>query len=1048
MTRSAIKRPVTTCMVVFLVLILGFVAYKTLELAYMPTIDMPVAAVMTTYQGAGPEEVDELVTQPIEDQLATMTGVDSIISRSSNGMSIVVVTFVDGTDLTEAVNDIRDQMERVERALPDDADDPSIMKMDLDADSFYIGVISDNMDSATLYDYVDENVSSYFERIAGVASVDIEGGIDTEIQVVLDPEIIGRYGLSISSIASAIAAENQDISSGELKQGSQDMTLRVAGSFDDIEDIKNIYITTTGGNGLLLKDVASSIEEVELEQERISIINGKEGVNINVSLASDGNIVEVSNLVEETIATLEEKFPDLDFVMLSTTADYIENSINNVVETAFQAALIAVVVLLFFLQNWKSALVIGVSIPTSIMATFACMYLRGMTMNIISMGGIVIGIGMLVDNSVVVLENIYNFRTRGFTAAEAAYQGTKEVALAVFASTLTTVAVFGPFMFISDTVGQMLADIAFTVCAALLASYVVSITFVPTACALLMANEDRPRKRPKKRTFINVIGDKINAMLDRLDYLYSKGIAVCLKHRIITVIVVVVLFFLSLSTFGSLGMDLMGDSDEGNITISARTPDGYEYSYCYEILNEIIEAVGDIPEVETTNARVMNNSASYELNLISSDDRTRSTEEITKQIEEAVKNIAGAEITVSEGSMAMGGFGGNGFTVKITGDDTDTLREICDDLMAKFETIDGAKDIESSLDDSEIQTDIVIDRAKAASYGISSAEIASAVNLANSGRTADTLKADGTETDIVVMYPDDYIEYVKDLYSLTITTNSGVEIPLTEVAEIVTSETPQTINKEDQVRYVNITGEIEDLDSSSQQALVQAKLDEYVFPDGYSYEFGGMQQYMDDTFSTLIMVLIVAVILVFMVMASQFESLIQPAIVMFSMPLALTGGLVGLFVTGLSITSFAIIGFIMLVGMVVNNAIVLVDYVNQRRLEHGMSCQEALIESGRSRLRPILMTTLTTVLGMVPMALALSEGMETQQAMGIVIIFGLSIGTLVTLFFIPVLYSLVDSLSRKIRKISSKFSPYADAEEDQYSRALKAYKKKQQEHNY
>ncbi len=1044
MTRSSIKRPVTTCMVVLVVLMLGLVAYNNLDLEFMPSVDLPVAMVMTQYRGAGPEEVEELVTKPIESTLSTLTGVDTITSQSSEGSSMVVVMFVDGTDLDTAVNDMRDKMEGVTRMLPDDAEDPSIMKMDMDASTFNIGVTSDNMDIATLYDYVDENVTNYFERLEGIASVSLNGGVDKEIQIMLSPEKMSRYGLTISSVSQALAQENQDTSAGTLKQGSQDMTMRVAGSFEDIEDIKNIYISTSGGNGLLLKDIADSIKEVELDRDRIAIINGSEGISLEVSLASDGNLVEISDKILETIDELEQKFPNLHFTMLSTTSDYIKNSIHNVVNTSFQAAIIAVLVLLFFLQNWKSALVIGISIPTSIMATFGVMYVLGMTMNIKSMGGVVIGIGMLVDNSVVVLENIYNFKTKGFSASEAAYYGTKEVALAVAASTLTTVAVFAPFLFIGGTMGQMLKDICVTICVALLASYAVSVTFVPSACAFLMANDDRERVRPKKVTVFTRIGRKINGALDRLDHAYSRLVNLCLKHRIITVIAVVIVFIASLMSYFTLDMDLMTQADEGSLSVTARIPEGYDFDYSYGILEEMMEKIGDIPETESSFAMVGGSNVMMMYNLVSSDERDRSTDEIVEEIKEKVKDIAGAEITASSGSMAMGSFGGAGsFTLTIYGDETETLRQISDDLIEKIEKIDGAYNVRSSMDDGTIQTDIIVDRAKAANYGISSAAIASAVNTSNSGTVGTTLKSNGIETDIRVMYPEDYIEYVKDLYSMTVKTGTGAEIPLTEVADISVSEVPQRITRENQQRFINITGSITGMSTSEVQTLISDKISDYVFPENYRYEFGGLQEYMDEAFKDLFTVIVVAIILVFMIMASQFESLIQPTIVMFSMPISITGGMLGLFLTGMNITSYAYMGFIMLVGMVVNNAIVLVDYTNQRRLEHGMSCHEALVEAGRSRLRPILMTTLTTVLGMVPMALALSEGMETQQSMGVVIIFGLTLSTLVTLVFIPVVYSLADSLLRRMRRISARFSPYADALDDKYDKAVKAYREKE-----
>ncbi|MCD8089876.1 MAG: efflux RND transporter permease subunit [Clostridiales bacterium] len=665
-------------------------------------------------------------------------------------------------------------------------------------------------------------------------------------------------------------------------------------------------------------------------------------------------------------------------------------------------------------------------------------------MNVVSMSGVVIAIGMLVDNSVVVLENIYNWRARGFSATESAYKGTQEVAMAVFASTLTTVAVFAPFLFWNSIMGQMLNNIAYTVVIALFASYVVSITFVPTACTLIMANDDRERRKPKKRTILDGLGDIVNHGLERLDYVYSRFLGKCLKHRVLTVVIVIVLFFLTVSTAGSLGMDLIASPDEGTVSVSAEVSDNYNFDYSYEILQEINEAIGDIPEADTIYTTIDSGTVTVNINLVSSDKRDKGDADVVDELEDRLSGIVGADITVQEGSMAMGSVSSSGFTLDVKGDDVSTLRQISDDLVERFEALDGAKYIESTLEDTQYQTDIVVDRAKAAAYGVSSASIASAVSAANKGITQTTLKTGGSETDINVMYPEERLDYIKDLYSLTITTGTGAEIPLTEVAEIVETETPDIIRRENQVTCVELTGEIGDLDSSATQAKVIEVMEDYDLPDGYSYEFGGTTEMMNETFNTLLVIIVVAELLVFIVMASQFESLSQPLIIMFSMPLAISGGLFGLFITRTNVTAFALIGFLMLVGMVVNNGIVLIDYANQRRLEHGMTCYDALVAAGRSRLRPILTTTLTTVFGMVPMALALSEGMELQQAMGVVIIFGLSIGTLVTLIFIPTVYSLFDSISGFISRCTSKFSPYTDAGENKYTKALKEYNEKQQ----
>jgi len=407
MTKSAVNRPVTTVMCVLIVFLAGIFAYSSLELAYMPSVDLPVALVSTTYSGTGPEEMEDLVTKPIEQTMATLTGVDTITSQSSTGSSMVAVQFVDGTDIDSAVNDMRDKLDRVKHQLPDDADDPSIMKMDMNAQTIEVGVTSDKLNPTTLYELLDNNVTSQFEKIEGVASADMKGGQEKEVLITADPDKLSNYGITLSTISQTLASENKNTPGGSLYQGTNELQIKVKGKFQSLEDMKNLFITTKGGNRVLLKDIAT-IEETTKEQDNVSYINGKEGIMYSLSKQSDANIVTVTDNVNKTIETLKKQYPDLDFAMMSTTADYIKLSLSNVTSTAFQSALIAVIVLLIFLRDWKTSFVIGVSIPTSIMATFGLMYLKGMTMNILSMGGIVIGIGMLVDNSVVVLDNITN----------------------------------------------------------------------------------------------------------------------------------------------------------------------------------------------------------------------------------------------------------------------------------------------------------------------------------------------------------------------------------------------------------------------------------------------------------------------------------------------------------------------------------------------------------------------------------------------------------------------------------------------------------------
>ncbi len=1048
MIKTCIKRTVTVIMMTLVVLLGGTIAYNNLELAMTPDIDLPVALVMCTYTGAAPEEMEDLITKPIEETMATLTGVDTITSSSSNGSSIVVVQFVDGTDIDVATNDMRDKLDRVKGQLPDDSDDPMIMKMDMNATTISVGVTSDKYDVDTLYNLLDENVSSTFERIDGVSSVSLSGGSDDEIRIIVDQNKMQNYGITMNTIASALSAENTNLPSGDLKQGTTELSLRTVGEFESIEDIKNTFITTSSGNKIMVKDVAE-VKETKKDKDSKSLINGKEGCTFSLSKQSDGNIVTVTDSVVKAMGKIQKEYPDFEMTLLTDTADYIKLSINNMVSTAFQAAIIAVLVLLIMLRSLRMALVIGVSIPTSIMATFGLMYLTGMSLNMISLGGVVIAIGMLVDNSVVVLENIFKKKADGMNGPEAAYYGTSEVAMAITASTLTTVAVFLPLTFMSGTMGDLLKEIAYTVCFALGASLVVALTFVPMASAVLMRHEDKKGGNGIISKITEKSDNLVGTFLDKMDLGYSKLIKVSLNHRIRTFIIIFAIFIGSLFCVQFVGSDLMASTDEGVVSITAKMPNGTDYETCEDMLNTLLDRIGDVPEMEKMNANVgggsflsTGTSVTISYDVGDKENRTRSSEEIANDIESKLQNIAGCEIEVSDSGNSMGSLGGSGFELKIKGDDNGTLKEISDELVDEIAKIPNAKNVESSLDDASTEASIIINRAKATQYGLNTRTIASAISAANSGSVATEYKTNGTEIDVRIMYPDDDIEYIKDLNNFTITNSAGVAVPLTEVASIEMGEGALKITRENQQKYIKITGEISGLDGAAQQAQVTNVLDNYVFPEGYSYEFGGMMEMMAETFASLFTCIIVAIVLVYMVMASQFESFVYPFIIMFSMPMSITGGIVGLLLTGKSLTSTAYMGLIMLVGMVVNNGIVLVDYTNQLlERDKKLGVNEALTMAGRSRLRPILMTTLTTVVGMIPVALAIGSGMESNQGMGIVIVFGLTIGTMITLVFIPVLYSATNSIKNRLRKRHVRSVSPKDEAKKQKRDAKKAFKK-------
>ena len=1044
-SKLCIKKPVTTIMITLMVFIAGIVSYFNLDQALMPDVDLPIAVVATTYVGASPEEIENLISKPLEEGLGSISNVDTITSVSSANVSMVVLQFVDGTDIDMAAVDMRDKLDQIKSGLPDDAGDPMVIKMDINAIPIMIGVKAENLDLTALNELLEDNVVNRLERIEGVASVDLSGGITREVRITVDPTKLAGYGLTTSTLSNILKAENMNLPSGDLSQGNTTVSVRTIGEFTSIQQINNLPITTGTGAVIHLSDVAR-VEEVEADRDSFMYVNGEKGILISVDKQSTANLVKVSDSLKKEIADLQEDYPELDINLLTDTAEYIQMSLSNITQTALLAAVIAFFILLLFLKNAITAGIIAVSIPTSIMATFAMMYVTGINMNMISMGGVAIGIGMLVDNSVVVLDSIYQYYERGYSAVEAAEIGAKEVSMAITASTLTTVAVFVPLALTGGTTGAMMKNLSFTIVYALVASVIVALTFVPMACGLLLRKETKTINW-KNTKFLKFL-DHWDAAIDTLSRKYEKILKWALRHRKKTVITVIAVFILSLFTVPIAGMDFMASMDQGTANITVDLPNGTDLDTTEETTLEVLYRLQDIPEAELVYANVGSgmmssgtNSASVAINLVDKKDRDRSTDEVCEEIKGLLADIPGAEITVASSNSAMGSLASADVTMNVYGYDSPTLVDVEKELVAMLSEVPGLSEVEGSTGDTVPEAKVTIDRGKASQYGITTASVAGALNTAISGSTATQYKVDGTEIDVVIRYDTDELNYLTDLNNLTVTSAYGTQVPLSDIATVTMDESATTIMRENQKNYITINANAEGMSGSEAQKLVEAAMADFELPDGCHYEFGGMMEMMNESFSSLTTAMIVAILLVYMIMASQFESLRYPFIVMFSMPLAITGAILGLLITGNTITMPAMMGFVMLIGMVVNNGIVLVDYTNQL-MDRGMNCYDALTTAGPRRLRPILMTTLTTVLGMLPMALATSEGSEMMQALAIAVIFGLSLSTVATLVFIPVLYMWMNERKRKAnaRKAAKRIAKNAKlhAEELAKERAAQA----------
>ena len=1021
LSKVSIQRPVTTIMIMLIVILLGVISITRLSVDLFPNMSLPYAVVLTSYEGAGPREIETLLTRPLEGQLGTVSNLKNITSSSSNGSSMVMLQFNDGTDMNFATLDIREKIDMIKGFLPDDVGEPMVIKIDPNMmASMEIG-ISGSYDLAQLKQIAEDKIINKIERIAGVASVSINGGQEKEVQITLDSSKLKGYNITPATIASILRAENINLPGGDIKHGNKTLTLRSIGEFNSIDEIRNLPITLPGTT-IYLRDIAT-VEETFKEMKNFSYINGNPSINLSIQKQSTANTVKVAKAVHNTLDEISKDMKDLEITVITDSARFIQSSISNVASIAIVGGILAILILFIFLRNIRSTLIIGISIPVSIISVFSLMYFGGLTLNIVSLGGLSLGVGMLVDNSIVVLENIYRFRQNGYSRKEAADQGASEVGMAVLASTLTTIAVFLPVIFVQGFAADIFKDMALTVTFSLVASLVVALTVVPMLSSKLLKVE-----KSKKNTIISKITNAFEKGLNKIDIQYRKLLNWCIHHRKSTAIITLVIFAATLALVPFVGMEMMPNTDEGEFSVSINLPKGTIIDDTFLIVNKVEKSINEIPEVKQVSYSVgggsgllgsgtSSNVARFSVNVGKVNDRKRGINEIVNAIREKLDNISGAEISVAATSSSMGGMSsGKPITIQISGDDLSVLSNIANDFVKDLETLPELIDVASSVEEGIPEAQLIVDRNRASRYGLNMITIANALQSAVGGSVATQYKIDGTEIDVRIQYNKSEINYIPDLNNITVNTSSGGHVSLDEVASIQREVGPISISRNNQKRVVTVDADLVNIDTGSAQKLINQKMSGYIMPDGYSYEFTGEAEEMMKSFESLGLALILAIILVYMVLASQFESLIHPFTIMFSVPLALTGAMFALFITNKNLSMPAFIGLIMLAGIVVNNAIVLVDYINTLR-GRGQERTEAILNAGPTRLRPILMTTSTTVLAMLPMALGIGEGSELMAPLAISVIGGLSLSTVLTLVIIPVNYSIFDDIIIKIKKI-------------------------------
>ena len=1034
---TAVKRRVTVIMLFLCITILGFVSMGRLGVDLMPDMDLPVAVVMTTYEGAGSEEIETMVTKTVESAVASVEGVENIYSTSSTGSSMVMIQYDWGADLDMATIDLREKVSTIEPYLPEDADKPMVMKMNMNQMPILVVAVNGGASLADLKQTLEDEVVPLVERQEGVASVSIGGGYTKQVDVVIEPQTLENYNLSMTSIVGAIAANNVNVAAGEVVDGGKNINIRLMGKYEKLSDIENVDINLPTGGIVKLKDIAS----VQLVNEKADfdiIQNGQESVYLAISKQSDANTVDTATNVLAVFDEMERTLPgNVNFNIAMNQAEQIQDAISSMISSLLVGASLAVLVLFIFLRSVRTTLVIAISIPISLIATCMLMYFGGMTFNILTLGGMALGAGMMVDSSIVVLENIQRLRTDGMSGFEAAVKGASQMFLAVLSSTLTTVAVFVPIGFAEGLSSILFKDMALVICFALMASLLSAVILVPMLCSTMLKPETSYSvEGGGLKAVIGRAQNRVGVWFDKLSAFYERLLRICMRHRKATVLGTAGAILLSCGLVAIVGMEFMPATAGNSMTVTVTLEDGAAKAETQKVaaraeeiivdvigddLENLMASVGGSPQSMTGGGS--SNTAQFMVTLVGEKERDKDIDRMADEMRSRLADIAGAEVSVGVSSMmSMSSTSSTGATVKIYGADLDVLRQLSDEVVAIMKTMPAAREVTSTMEDALPEINLDINANKAAQLGLTVPQVASSVSSYINGSTAGRFSLDGgDEIDIKVQVPDEYQENLNMILNQKMTSPTGAVYRLGDVVSIEQGTGPLSISRQNQERYVSVTCSLVGQDIAAFTDELNQRIDnELVLPQGYRISDEGSYEQMVDAFGALLGALVLGIILMYMITASLYESFSQPFIIFMTIPTITIGAFIGLFITGTSLDVTALIGLIMLASIVINNGIVLVDSINQLRRDEGMSVDAAIMKAAPLRLRPILMTSLTTILSMLPMAFFGTDGGDMAAGMAIVVSCGLAASTFITLLFVPALYSLFEGLARRLGRRGSK----------------------------
>lgn len=1030
---AAVKRPIMTTLCFVTVAILGLFSLAKLPIDLYPDIDTNTIMVITMYPGASAEDIEQNLTKPLENTLNSVEHLKHITSQSRENTSVITLEFEYGYDIDVLTNDVRDKLDMVESMLPDDSENPIIFKFSTDMIPICLLSVEAKESMPGLYKILDDNVVNPLARVDGVGTVSVSGAPKREIHVYVDPKRLEAYNLSVEAIAQVIGAENRNVPGGAFDIGSNTYSLRVQGEFKETAQLADVPVGSYEGRIIYLRDVARIDDSLE-ERTQQTYIGGKEGAMIIIQKQSGANSVEISEKVMKMLPRLQKNLPsDVKLGIIVDTSDNIRNTIASLEETVLYALLFVMIVVFVFLGRWRATMIIIITIPVSLIASFIYLYATGNTLNIVSLSALSISIGMVVDDAIVVLENVTTHIERGSDPKQAAVHGTNEVAISVIASTLTLIAVFFPLTLVTGMTGVLFRQLGWMVTIMMIISTTCALSLTPMLCSLWL------RRQNSHSRLFTVFYTPIEKALDRFDNGYARLLGKVVAHRTVTILSCLAIFVGSIFLMKFVGSEFMPMSDNARIGVDLELPIGTRVEIAqratgsldslwrakYPEIEAISYTVGPASSDNTFASLSDNGSHIVSMNIRLSDPgkRDRGIKEIAdgmrKDIDERYPEFNKVQVNVGGGrGQSMGGQATLDF--EIYGYDFTETDSVARKLVNILKGIPGTADVTVSRSDYQPEYQVDFDREKLALYGLSLQTAAYYLRNRINGSTASRYREDGEEYDIKVMYDPEARTSIEDLENIMIYTSTGQGVRLKELGTVVERFTPPTIERKDRERIITVSSIVDGVPMSVVAAEAQMKIDEMHLPSGITIGLAGSYEDQQDSFSDLLMLGVLIIILVYVVMAAQFESLTYPGIIMTSLLFAFSGVFLILWLTGHTLNVMSMIGAIMLIGIVVKNGIVLIDYITLNR-ERGMGIRRAVIHGGKSRLRPVVMTTLTTILGMVPMAVGTGQGAEMWRPMGTAVIGGLTFSTVLTLLFVPVLYCVfagngVKRARRKLRK--------------------------------